>query len=246
MGFQNLYGKEIAFHKAYNYLYRPLALKEIYSETKYVNISEAKKLGLKYIEYTENHAFCQYEGVVYQTITAVPLFPWSWLVSTKSFLTSILDPIDKAATDQSKKQEYAFHFLILFVPFRSREDLGTEGCSQNAFQNAHKEGRITDEMIHIAENIQTLHNSLSSGIPENSLSELVREDNLKITTEDDKEDNFDDDMASIRELFATLSSGDELKEDFKCLVIQFGNKQMESTSIAKTELETVIKFHNSE
>jgi hypothetical protein len=85
-----------------------------------------------------------------------------------------------------------------------------------------------DKMIHIAENIQTVHNSLSSEIPANSLSakttELVGEEDFEIASKDDKEDNFDDaTMASIGELFATLPSGDEPKEDSKRLDILLGS-----------------------
>jgi hypothetical protein len=84
-----------------------------------------------------------------------------------------------------------------------------------------------DKMIHIAENIQTVHNSLSSEIPANSLSakttELVGEEDFEIASKDDKEDNFDDAMASIGELFATLPSGDEPKEDSKRLDILLGS-----------------------
>jgi hypothetical protein len=37
-------------------------------------------------------------------------------------------------------------------------------CYQGALQRAYQKGRISEEMIQIAENIQTLHNSLASDI----------------------------------------------------------------------------------
>jgi hypothetical protein len=78
----------------------------------------------------------------------------AWLGSTKSFLTSILHPANKDVTDHQKKEEYAFRFMLLFVPFQSREDLQPDGgFYQNALQKAHEEGRITNNMIEIAENI---------------------------------------------------------------------------------------------
>ncbi len=43
-------------------------------------------------------------------------------------------------------------------------------CYQGALQRAYQKGRISEEMIQIAENIQTLHNSLASDIVENLLS----------------------------------------------------------------------------
>jgi hypothetical protein len=62
MTFKNLNGKLVAFHKACNYLDRPahmeqMPLYKFYSETKFVNISEAQKAGTKYYEYTEKHIF---------------------------------------------------------------------------------------------------------------------------------------------------------------------------------------------
>jgi hypothetical protein len=89
------------FHKANIYLYPPGKLEEMplymfYLESKYVNISVATKLGLKYSEYRGKYAFQQ------------SLFPWVWLSFTKSFLTSILDPIDKAVTPKNKMMHLAF------------------------------------------------------------------------------------------------------------------------------------------
>jgi hypothetical protein len=66
MTFKNPNGKQIAFHKALNCLYRPahmeqMPLYKFYSETKFVNISvnisEARKAGTKYYEYTKSTFF---------------------------------------------------------------------------------------------------------------------------------------------------------------------------------------------
>ncbi len=185
---------------------------------------------------------------MYWITDAVPTFPWTWLGSTKSFLTSILHPANKDATDHQKKEEYAFRFMLLFVPFRSREDLQPDGgFYQNALQKAHEDGRITNDMIEIAENIQTIHNSLASRMPENSLS---AETKLTETgafenangDEDDDDDDYEDLLATIGDLFLTLKNGDGLNADSECLDIQFGNKQMEATSLSTTELENAIEF----
>ncbi len=253
MTFKNLNGKPVAFHKAFNYLYRPAQMEQMpiykfYSETKFVNISEARKAGTEYFEYTEKHIFHKSEGVVYRITDAVPTFPWTWLGSTKSFLTSIFHPANKDAIDHQKKEEYAFGFMLLFVPFRSREDLQPDGgFYQNALQKAHEDGRITNDMIEIAENIQTIHNSLASRMPENSLS---AETKLTETgafenangDEDDDDDEYEDLLATIGDLFLTLKNGDGLNADSECLDIQFGNKQMEAISLSATELENAIEF----
>jgi hypothetical protein len=144
MQMRNLHGKQIGFHTAFNYLYRPpelekMSLYTLYCETKYIKISEAKKIGIEYFEYTEQHLFRKIEAVAYRKTTAVRMFPRNWISSTRNFLTSILHTIDKDEPDHHTKEEYAFHrFLILFVPFRSREDLKTDDCYQSAFQRAYR------------------------------------------------------------------------------------------------------------
>jgi hypothetical protein len=152
MQMRNLHGKQSGFHKAFNYLYRSMKMEEIslyayYRETKFIKVLEAKKLAIEYFEYTEQHLFHQIETVLYRTTAAVPTFLWNWICSTRCFLTSILNTIDKDASDHPKKEYYAFRFLILFVPFRFKEDLETDECYQGALQRAHQKGRISEEMI---------------------------------------------------------------------------------------------------
>jgi hypothetical protein len=250
MTFKKVNGKQVGFHRAFNYLYRPLSLSHMssytfFSETYIMNIKQAEKDGIEIFEYTESHLFHKTEAVVMRSSDAVPSFPWNWLGSTKSFVTPLLDPIDTEALDHKKKQQYAFRFMLLFVPFRTVEDFNTDGCYQGALQRAHTEHRITTEMIQIAENIQTIHNSLASSIPENSLSaetSLVEIEEFEVANDD--EDGHDDLLASIGELFATLTNGDGLQEDSKTFDVQFGDRQTESTPEMNTELESVIEYSN--
>jgi hypothetical protein len=161
-------------------------------------------------------------------------------------VTPLLDAIDTEAHDHKKKQEYAFRFMLLFVPFRTIEDFKTDGCYQAAFQRAYREDRITTEMIEIAENIQTIHNSLASGIPENTLSAetcLVEIEESEMSDEED-DDEHDNLLASIGELFATLTDGDGLQEDSKSFDVQFGDRQTESIPEMNAELESVIEHSN--
>ena len=255
MQLQTVNGKQVGFHKAFNYLYRPIEMEHMplnykyYSETKFISMSEVRKLGVEHSDYTEKHLFRQSEAVVLRTAAAVPSFPWNWLGSTKCFLTSLFHPTDKDATDHHKKEEYAFRFMLLFVPFRSKEDLETDGCFQNALQRAHKDGLISGIMIQIAENIQTIHNSLASGIPENTLSAettLVEAPDFENMNEGDDNEDYENLLASIGELFTTLTNGEGLKEDSKTLDIGFGNKQMEAESISRAESDTVIDLINPE
>ena len=150
MQLRKLNGKQGGFHSAFNYLYQPIGmngrlLHSYYCDTKFIKKLEADKLEIEYFEYTEQHLFYQHEAVIYRTTEAVPTFPWTWICSTRSFLTSILDIIDKDDPDHQKEEEYAFCFLILFVPFRSREDLETDNCYKSTLQRAHREDRINKE-----------------------------------------------------------------------------------------------------
>jgi hypothetical protein len=254
MRFRYLHGKQVTFHKGHNYLYRPLEMENMglyffCEQTEFIKISKAKKENTEYFEYTEKHLFHASEGVVYRTIEAVPTFPWNWLGSTKSFLTSLLHPTDENASDHKGKQDYAFRFMILFLPFRSREDFETDGCYQNAFQRACKEGRITDEMIEIAENIQTIHNSLASNIPPNTLSAETSEvdtGDFENAIEENEDESNDDLLASIGDLFVTLGNNNGLTEDTKTLDIRFGNRETEETTISKTILEPAFVERNTE
>jgi hypothetical protein len=106
-------------------------------------------------------------------------------------------------------------------------------------------------MIQIAENIQTLHNSLASDIVGNSLSAktvLLRTDDFKITTDGkhDDDNNYKNVLAGIGELYATLTHVGGLKEDLKYLDPQFRKSQDEESSALVTDLETVIEFSNME
>jgi hypothetical protein len=120
MRMRSLDGKQVGFHNAFNYLYLPMEMEEMslyayYCETKFIKISEAKKLAIEYFECTEQHLFHRIEVVVYQTTAAVPVFSWNWIFSTRCFLTPILNTIDEDASDHHKKEEYPFRFLLLFV-----------------------------------------------------------------------------------------------------------------------------------
>jgi hypothetical protein len=254
MQMRNLHGKQICFHKAFNDLYRPMDMEETslyayYCETKFIKISEGKMLAIEYFEYTEQHLFQRIEAVVYRPTATVPTFSWNWICSTRCFLMLILNIIDEDASDYHKKEDYAFRFLILFVPFRSREDLETDECYQGALQRAYQKGRISEEMIQIAENIQTLHNSLASDIVENSLSAktvLSETTDFEITSEDDDNDNFRNVLAGIGELYATLSNVDRLEEDLISLDPKVGKSQAKESSAGLIQdLESVIEFSNS-
>jgi hypothetical protein len=65
---------------------------------------------------------------------------------------------------------------------------------------------------------------------------------LSKTQIDDDDDDYEDLLASLGDLFLTLKNGDGLNADSECLEVQFGNKQTEVTSLSTTELENAIEF----
>jgi hypothetical protein len=249
MRFRYQHGKAVTFHKAHNYLYRPLAMEHMgvycfYEETEFIKIKKAEDDKTEYFEYTQKHSFRTTEGVVYRKTTAVPSFAWNWLGSTKSFKTSILHPTDEQASDHRQKQDYAFRFMLLFLPFRSKDDFDNDGCYQNDFQKAYREDRITDEMIQIANNIQTIHNSLASDIPPNTLTAKTSDPKAgdsERRTEDDDDEDYDALLANIGDLFASLTNGEGLSEDTNTFDVNFGTKETEETIISDTELQGVIQ-----
>jgi hypothetical protein len=249
MRFRYLNGKQVAFHKGYNYFYRPLAMEHLgvyffYEETEFVNIKKAESESSEYFEYTEMHLFRASEGVAYRKRKSVPTFAWNWLRSTKAFSHSILHPSDENASDHQAKEEYAFRFMLLFLPFRSIADFETDGCYQDVLQRAYKEGRITEDMIEIANNIQTIHNSLASDIPPNTLSadtSEVQTGEFENTIDDDDDETDDDLLASIGELFVSITDNEGLKTDAKTLDIQFGTKETKETEITKKELKPAFE-----
>ena len=126
--------------------------------------------------------------------------------------------------------------MILFLPFRSLEDLKIDDSYQKAFQKAHKNGKFSKNMIDKTENIQTIHNSLASSILENALTAktcLTEDFSFELTDEEDNDD-YENMLAGIGELFLTLTTGNNLKEDLKLLDLKFGNQfdshQIETTS----------------
>jgi hypothetical protein len=103
-------------------------------------------------------------------------------------------------------------------------------------------------MIQIAENIQTLRNSLASDIVDNSFSAktvLLEDSDFEITSEEDDDDNYENVLAGIGELYATLTNVDGLKEDSISLDPKFGMSQDKESSGVIQDLESVIEYSNS-
>jgi hypothetical protein len=214
MRYHNVHGSRIAVHASMDYLFRPKALEhyclyEYFSEVQ----STARKLGEKqeYFEFLESHPLHEQNVVCYRNRYCVPVFCWNWIGCTGTFSSSLLNPIDRQSSDFQDKEEYAYRFMILFMPFRDFGDLQIDGSFQLKWQQTHMEGGFPSTMITIADNIQTIRNSLESSIPTNLLASETElfADNSDQRNDDDDEEFDDDFLNAIGELFAT-STGNAL------------------------------------
>jgi hypothetical protein len=126
--------------------------------------------------------------------------------------------------------------MIIFLPFRTIEDLMEEESYQRAFQTAHKEGRFSAEMIAIANNIQAIQNSIDSSIPENCMSSrtsMPETDEFE-STGDDATMGYEDLLSSIGDLFAA-PEGVRLEADATCVNPNFCGVHMKDARFEPEE-----------
>ena len=166
MRFRNLNGKQVQYHTAMDYLYRPIELNELcgyrfFSETRSTSLSMAKKEELEYFQFSAEHPLHTTDVLVYRTKPCVPVVSWNWLGSTSGFSTSIRATVSATHAEYKAREEYAFRFMILFLPFRNMNDLKTDGSHQIAFAMNHRNQHFIQEHLTIADNIQNIHNSLA-------------------------------------------------------------------------------------
>ena len=234
MRFRSVGGKQVVYHSAMNYLFRPkemehYCLYELYQKVYFTSLNDAEKLKVEYFEFLGDHPMSSVDVAIYRTHDCVPVFPWNWLGSTKNFSTSILHPVNEADPDYHKREEYAKRFMILFLPFRTDNDLKIDGSYQKALQTAHSQHDIKEEMIQIAENIMTLQNSLESALVENPLkASTVLEESEEVTQEEKEDDDTATLMASIGHYFASTAGGNlNLTEDAVSLSPKFAQKSLQ-------------------
>ena len=90
----------------------------------------------------------------------------------------------------------------------------TNGSYAQKFQDAFLDGLFSDEDLAIADNIQNIYNTLNSEFPDDPLiatTELVEAD--EIIPEHPTENNFEELLASIGELFGSQANSENLKSE---------------------------------
>jgi hypothetical protein len=176
MRFHIIDGIKVAVHQAMHYWFRPkemenLCMYEYYRDVEFVTKSSVGISKEEHFEFTEEHPLSQHTVVVYRTKLAVPVFPWNWLGSTKSFQSPMYIISEKEDHNFKAKETYAYQFMMLFLPFRIIDDLIHEGCYQAKWKQSNDLRLFTPDMISVAENIQAIYNSLESQMPPNALVE---------------------------------------------------------------------------
>ena len=234
MGFRKVDGKQVHFHAVMNYYYRPTAfehycLYEFYSKMKFILRTEADETRQECFEFTTSHPLHSTTVVVYREHPCIPVFPSSWLGSTKGFVTSLMNEgADESNPDYEQKEVYAYKFMILFMSFRSVADFTLEGSYQRQWKAAFDHEAFSDAMIEIAENIQTIHNSLDASLTPNFLSNRTVLQEIDKSNED-KCTIPDDYLTSIGDFFASSSGTCNLTEDANHIDPSFCEKVFEST-----------------
>jgi hypothetical protein len=114
MRFQNLNGKPVGFHEAFNYLYHQYQ----WNKSPHHTYSTMEK-----------HLFHNTKTAVYHKTMAVPFSPWNWLGSTESFMTSILHPTDTDAIIHKKNQNTHFFYVALDTVIKSSNPEDNHGDS---------------------------------------------------------------------------------------------------------------------
>ena len=109
--------------------------------------TKATREDREYFEFTENHTCAKTDVAVYLSKICVPMFPWNWIGSTKAFATSIFHPVPIANRDYKMREEYAFKFMLLFLPFRNHSDLLQDGSYQLKLVTEERNVKLSAEML---------------------------------------------------------------------------------------------------
>ena len=161
-----------------------------------------------------------------------------------------MDKIDENAKDYKKKEEYSKRFLILFCPLRLSKSLDENGSYQKALRTALVENCITSKSKQIADNIQNIHNSLASAMPENVLTattDFIEADEVDENQEEDVGTSLEAMLMNIGSVLGAAScTGSPLQEEASELDLKFSKSTMEGNRFkAETvfsDMENVIEF----
>ena len=236
MKFRSVGGRQVAYHAAMDWWYRPteldhLSAYEFYSQLESVNREKNQE---ESFEFQSEHPLSSSKVMRYRKSPCIPVFSWNWIGSTRQFSTSLLDPVDPNHHDFSAKELYAKRFMILFMPFNPGNSITIDGSYQKSLQDALEGDIISSDMLQIAENIQAIHNSLASSMPENILTaetdEYIEADDVDEHEEECYSASLEAMLTNIGSTLAEGVNDCQLKEECKELIPTFFNPAVRNTN----------------
>ena len=240
MQYKQIGTTKLPMHRCMNYIFRPKSMEDLCTYEFFAKVGEIRLSG-KYkkeenleMRYLASHIGHSVFAPKYYNQEIIPYFNWNYLPKTSTFLTSLQSPINVEDSDYTNKEDYCKKFLILFVPFRKKEDLLLDGSYTKRMQEAIRLDIISPEMIEIANNIQTIHNSLNSPMVENILTSttyLEDPDDYEINQEPPGTDQ-DDILLRIGTSLAS-SSLDSLTEEASDLNPVYGHNVLQPRELDK-------------
>ena len=219
MTFRSVDGKQVPYHSSMHLFHRSEQLKHLcayqfYSEMKVMGKKDADAMDKEHFEFLEQHPLHSTITSCYRDSACVPVFAWNWLGSTKEWSTPILEAVSKSDADYLKKEQYALRFMLLFLPFRSAEELTKNGSHTTAFQEAYKQNLFHPSMLQVAENIQDILNSVDAGFPDNPLNGITSLDEMEDFPESpDEIDDAENVQLAIGEYLSATSTDEMLSSD---------------------------------
>ena len=230
MTFRHQNGKQIAHHKAMDYLHRPIEFEDM---TPITFFSQVERISSKKADNNDDDDIFQFEeGYPLNEIflcrrrdrDVVPVFPWNWLSNTRKLKGTLVDnPSVPDTYNFNSREAHARRFLILFSTFRDKEDLISAGSYQETLRIKLATQTIDDTMIKTADRIQNIYNSLDSGQCENILNgNTFPPDADDIEEQEEGElDSFDEMLANVGAYMASTSGGPLLTEEATDLTPNF-------------------------
>jgi hypothetical protein len=218
LSFRNIGGKQVPYHESMNYYFRSLKLSntcfyEYFRDMEFMSYTTADQHGIDECDrypFTEEHPCYIISLAVRRKRKCIPVFPWQWLGPTMNFSTTLLQSVMETDPDYHVKEEYAYKFMLLFLPFRSNQDLMLNGNYQLRWQQANNDGLFPDAMIAIANNIQNIHNSLNATNPPNAITmDTILEESVDLVQEEKSHTTCDDFLTNIAQFFLDTSSTDQ-------------------------------------
>jgi hypothetical protein len=250
MGFREVNGTQIPFHKAMHYPLRPLLMEamcsyEFFRDVEFLSRTQAEKSGRESFEFPGDHPCKENMVVVYRERECVPVFSWRWLGSTADFASTMNESTQKGDQDYAAKEEYAYKFMLLFLPFRIDENLRMDGSYLRRWQIAYERQEFRQDMVDVADNIQTISNSLQSTNPDSgTLDSETFLDHVdecgpkkKRAQEGDEIENI---LASIGDYFAATEDSVPMEEDAMQIDRTFAGKFLKG----RQEADASIAFNS--